>query len=163
ALVTKPIEELTLPDSAGCPAWLHPNQGGTGYYRFALPSAGYEALRSIATTLTAPERIALADSLRSGFGAGRIEPKDVAAAAAWLAASPERNVATRPTWFFERCQHVFLAEAEQAPMRALAKSIYRAALARVERVLAGLAPGSGEFPAEAWKKEPLDELRLYKK
>ncbi|MDE2406026.1 MAG: M1 family metallopeptidase [Sphingomonadales bacterium] len=50
---------------------LMPNAGGTGYYRFELPRAEWDKLIAASATLPAGEALALADSLRASFQAGR--------------------------------------------------------------------------------------------
>ena len=50
---------------------LIPNAGGTGYYRFELPSAEWDKLIAIADKLPGGEALALDDSLYASFLAGR--------------------------------------------------------------------------------------------
>jgi len=90
--------EATLPlDAASCPAWVMPNAGGLGYYRWSLPR---EALKQLAEKgypdLTAPERLSFAESLRSGAVNGRIPMSDALDALAPFAADPSRAVASAP-------------------------------------------------------------------
>jgi alanyl aminopeptidase len=49
-----------------------PNADGTGYYRFALDEAGWQALIENAQNLAAAEALVLADSLDAAFRAGRV-------------------------------------------------------------------------------------------
>ncbi|MFW5921072.1 MAG: M1 family metallopeptidase, partial [Polyangiales bacterium] len=51
-----------------CPAWVLPNAGGAGYFRFALPSEDCEALRTEGWDELSPrDKLAVADSLRASF------------------------------------------------------------------------------------------------
>jgi len=65
-------EPVTLALGDGCPAWVHPNADGSGYYRWSLaPGAG----RSIADAIaggdaTARERLDAALSIREALGRG---------------------------------------------------------------------------------------------
>jgi cytosol alanyl aminopeptidase len=71
-----PGRDLALPKESGCPAWIEPNAGGTGYYRTAWTSAQLAALST--KDLSPPERLMLAYDLRS-------LPTDRSAARAMLA------------------------------------------------------------------------------
>lgn len=60
---------------------LMPNAGGTGYYRFELPRAEWTRLIATSDKLPGGEAIALADSLRASFMAGRADAAQLAALA----------------------------------------------------------------------------------
>jgi len=64
---------------------LMPNVGGTGYYRFELPSSEWDKLIAEADKLPGGEAQALADSLDASFQAGRASPDQLVAAARQLA------------------------------------------------------------------------------
>jgi aminopeptidase N len=66
-----------------------PNAGGTGYFRFELPAAEWDALIASADTLPGGEAVALADSLRASFEAGRASAAQLAAATRKLVANPD--------------------------------------------------------------------------
>ncbi|MBC2651877.1 M1 family metallopeptidase [Novosphingobium flavum] len=66
-----------------------PNAGGTGYYRFELPAAQWDALIATADRLPGSEALALADSLRASYQAGRASPAQLIALARKLAANPD--------------------------------------------------------------------------
>jgi hypothetical protein len=72
---------------------LMPNAGGTGYYRFDLPSADWDRLIATADTLNGPEAIAVADSLDASFRAGHATPAQVLALAEKLSANPDSKAA----------------------------------------------------------------------
>jgi alanyl aminopeptidase len=71
-----PSGEVALPKESGCPAWIEPNAGGTGYYRTVWSAAQLAAL-SI-KNLSPAERLTLAYDLRA-------MPTDRPAARAMLA------------------------------------------------------------------------------
>ncbi len=90
--------DATLPlDAAKCPAWVMPNAGGVGYYRWSLPRA---ALKQLAEkgypALTSAERLSFAESVRSGAINGRIPMADALDALAPFADDPSRAVADVP-------------------------------------------------------------------
>jgi alanyl aminopeptidase len=63
AVLDGPAREVELPKESGCPSWIEPNAGGTGYYRTVWTSAQLAAL-SI-KDLSPAERLTLAYDLRA--------------------------------------------------------------------------------------------------
>ena len=61
-------------DLASCPAWVYPNDGESGYYRFALDARGFKALAKAARSLTEAERIGLLSNTWALVQAGRLAP-----------------------------------------------------------------------------------------
>jgi alanyl aminopeptidase len=90
--------EGTLPlEAAKCPAWVMPNAGGRGYYRWSLPREGLSQLAEKGyPELSAAERLSFAESLRSGAINGRIPMGDALDALAPFADDPSRAVASAP-------------------------------------------------------------------
>lgn len=74
--------------------YLHPNAGGDGYYRFALPDEDWDRLIAAAPGLSAREAMAVADSAYAGFVAGATGFEQVLEAAEVLAQHSEAEVAT---------------------------------------------------------------------
>jgi len=70
-LITEREQTVEL-DAESCPSSIMPNAGGTGYYRFALDDAGWQALIENTAELAAAEALVLADSLDAAFRAGRV-------------------------------------------------------------------------------------------
>ncbi len=70
---------------------LIPNAGGTGYYRFELPPAEWHRLIESSATLPGGEALALADSLRASFQAGRAHAADLARLAEVMSANPDSH------------------------------------------------------------------------
>ncbi len=66
-----------------------PNAGGTGYYRFELPTADWDALIAKAASLPGAEALALDDSLYASFLAGRAAARQLVASARQLARNPD--------------------------------------------------------------------------
>ncbi|MFM5950919.1 MAG: M1 family metallopeptidase [Novosphingobium sp.] len=83
---------------------LIPNAGGTGYYRFELPAAEWDALIAVADKLPGGEALAFDDSLFASFQAGRASPEKVIAGAVKLAANPDSYASEAGVgsleWFF---------------------------------------------------------------
>lgn len=63
---------LVLEDAASCPAWVMPNAGGTGYWRFDLSDAQWALLAVNFQQLEPGEAMAAIDSARASFEAGNI-------------------------------------------------------------------------------------------
>lgn len=59
-------------DATRCPAAVHPNADGTGYYRFSMNEAGWAGLIAAAPAMGAAEALVLADSLDAAFRAGKV-------------------------------------------------------------------------------------------
>lgn len=70
-----------------------PNAGGTGYYRFTLSDADWDALLATAPRLPAGEALAASDSLWASFRAGEMPVAKLIDAARRMADNPDSNVA----------------------------------------------------------------------
>jgi alanyl aminopeptidase len=70
-LITEREQTIEL-DADTCPSSVMPNADGSGYYRFAMDEAGWQALIASAADLAAAEGLVLADSLDAAFRADRV-------------------------------------------------------------------------------------------
>lgn len=70
------------------PGALMANAGGTGYYRFELPPTEWDRLIATSASLPGGEGLALADSLRASFMAGRAHASQMAELARVMTANP---------------------------------------------------------------------------
>ncbi|PLK27337.1 M1 family metallopeptidase [Novosphingobium sp. TH158] len=68
---------------------LMPNAGGTGYFRFELPAKEWDRLIATADKVSGNEAIAIADSLRASYQAGRASVKQLATLAVKLTKNPD--------------------------------------------------------------------------
>ncbi|MDX1555241.1 MAG: M1 family aminopeptidase [Xanthomonadales bacterium] len=59
-------------DSGDCPAYLHPNADGAGYYRFAMDESWWQGLVSGLSAMPASEALSMAESLDAAFRAGSV-------------------------------------------------------------------------------------------
>ena len=73
-----------------------PNVGGTGYYRFELPRAQWDALIDVADRLPGGEALALTDSLKASIRAGRSDIAPMARLLRKLAASEDSYASDAP-------------------------------------------------------------------
>ncbi|MEE3329982.1 MAG: M1 family metallopeptidase [Myxococcota bacterium] len=81
-------------DAGPCGAFVHPNAGGRGYYRWSLDVAALTELREFGfESLTVRERMSLADAMKAAFATGALDASAVFEAIEPLAYGRERYVA----------------------------------------------------------------------
>ena len=90
SLLDKPSAEVVVAGSGA----LMPNAGGTGYYRFELPAADWDRLIAESAKLPSGEALALADSLRASFMAGRASATQLLTLARVMSANPDSYAAS---------------------------------------------------------------------
>lgn len=111
--------------TAGCPDFVMPNAGGTGYYRFALDAAGWQALMANFDRLSEVEALAAADSLSAAYQAGRIDTARFLAAITTVAASPHPQVALAPDGDLIRMRDKLAPADQRAAVTAYMHRLYR--------------------------------------
>ncbi len=121
------IEERgVLPlEGAGCPSWVMPNADGAGYYRFSLPSADLEKLRTRAMKkLTARERLSVAQALDAGFDSGSVSGKDVLTAARTLVTDDNRPVVEEPMGLLRLARDEIVTDKQRSAVEAFTRELY---------------------------------------
>ncbi len=88
-LLDKPTLPLALAGTGTGDGALMPNAGGTGYYRFELPRADWDKLIAASAQVSGGEGLALADSLRASFLAGRADAAQMAELARVMVRNPD--------------------------------------------------------------------------
>ncbi|HEY4118012.1 MAG TPA: M1 family aminopeptidase, partial [Byssovorax sp.] len=92
-LLTTRAGDLDLP-VRGCPAWVHPNAEGLGYYRWTLaPKDAANLAKAGLASMTPRERSSFAQSVRAGFSRGTTPAADAMRALAELVRDPNPAVA----------------------------------------------------------------------
>ncbi|MEL7539974.1 MAG: M1 family aminopeptidase, partial [Pseudomonadota bacterium] len=71
---------LEIPLDGGCPDYVMPNAGGSGYWRFNLSDSAWQSLIANYDDLTAGEQLSFADSATAAFAAGNISAETLLAA-----------------------------------------------------------------------------------
>jgi aminopeptidase N len=140
SLLTAESAPLTI---AGTGA-LMPNAGGTGYYRFELPRAEWDRLIAASASLPSGEALALSDSLRASFMAGRADAGQLAALARTMVANPDSYASAAA---FGGLQSVY----EWDFLDAAAKAAYRGFVGRTYAPMLselGFDPAVGAQPGE---------------
>ncbi len=89
ALLDTPEMTIAAPGKGA----LMPNAGGTGYYRFELPKADWNALIARGNKLSGDEALAAADSLKASYLAGRSSIAQMTSLARRLAINPDSHAA----------------------------------------------------------------------
>ena len=124
---------------------LVPNVGGTGYYRFELPKADWDRLIAQSATLPGGEALALADSLRASFMAGRASATQLANLARTMIANPDSYASDAAPQGLASLESWGLLDAPaQAAYRQFIGKLYAPLLAK-----AGFTPALGAYAAEA--------------
>jgi alanyl aminopeptidase len=130
---------LTLEGNA-CPTWVMPNADGGSYARFTLSDDALASLRTAlaarprrgaASPLTVRDRIALADSVRAGFRAGRISFAAAMETLSPMATSTDRFVATAPIELLSFARSHLLTDSHDAAFQRYASELYAAQLRRL--------------------------------
>ena len=132
--------EGTLELEGRCPAWVHPNAAGAGYYRWTLPPAQLEKLRRSLWRLSVTERLSVADSLMAGFASGEVAGGDALEGLLELAEDAHHAVATHALRFLT---HVHQDTVARGYREALARR-YRDAYEDTYRELGWARRGRGE-------------------
>ncbi|MFA7603595.1 MAG: M1 family metallopeptidase [Novosphingobium sp.] len=123
---------------------LVPNAGGTGYYRFELPEADWNALIADADKLTGGEAQATADSLLASLLAGRTGAVKLAALAEKLVHHPDSYAGDAATDALGSLVGTgLLDDAGRRGWRRFVERLYRPLLARH-----GFDPRAGAYAAE---------------
>lgn len=125
--------DCTLLDAPGgivvedrCRAWLHPNPGATGYYRWSLPADRLAALLDGGwSQLSVLERMSVADALDAAYRAGAMPAAEVLTSLSKLANDPARPVATAPLRLLrEARRHLATTELERASVERYVRALY---------------------------------------
>lgn len=139
-LVSEASAEIALSDAERCPAWLMPNAGARGYYRWSLPP---EQLRALLTRgfgqLVPLEKASVANDLRAVFASALMPGGEVLSVLPQVAADPTRIVATDPMGLAMSVVDQIVSPEYEDRARAWAGSLYRARAGRL-----GFTPRANE-------------------
>ena len=123
---------------------LMPNAGGTGYYRFELPQPEWAKLIDASASLPGGEALALADSLRASFAAGRAHAADLARLAEVMTANPDSYASSAALDGLDELERWgLLDKAADAAYRGFVGRLYRPLLAQY-----GFDPRAGVYTSE---------------
>lgn len=122
--------EVPLP-GVSCPAWVHPNADGAGYYHFVLSKDETRALVLASSRLTPRENMSVVASLEAAFETGALDAGFVLAQLPVFAASPHRGVARSPMELLRRTGDDVVPASHAAKFQAWARALYRPAMSRL--------------------------------
>ncbi|MEO0424046.1 MAG: M1 family aminopeptidase [Pseudomonadota bacterium] len=129
-LLREAHRELELPAPAGhCPAWVHPNADGAGYYRYSLAAEGWQALLTALPSLRPTEALTVIDSAMAAFEAGDLPASTLLRVVEAAAAAEHRLVVTAPMPRLRRYASTVLDEASGRALLRWAGERYRPRLA----------------------------------
>ena len=141
-LLAEPTGTLELPK---CPAWVMPNAGATGYYRFTQPTEDLAHLRDRGTShLTTAERLALVHDLDAAFRSGTMPGAEVLRALEPLARDAHGTVAIAPLSVYAFVDDFMVTGARRTALRARIAKLYAPAVATL-----GWKPAASDPP---WRR-----------
>lgn len=144
-LITDKTGHIALTGAADDPAWVMPNAGGNGYYRFALDPSGFNALGEHIDALDNGEKLAFADAASAGFRKGTLDAENMLQLMRWLGPSDAAAVALQPLreidWLW---RHGAADDAQRNVLRQAVSDVY---LSRLESL--GYQRRAGESPDAA--------------
>ncbi len=121
-----------------------PNAGGTGYYRFELPKSEWDRLIAVSDKLPGGEGLAVADSLRASFMAGRASATQLADLARVMVNNPDSYASDSATNGLQSLEAWGMLDAPATTAyRAFMGKLYRPLLAK-----AGFDPALGAYAKE---------------
>lgn len=139
-LLTERTGTVTLGGSGA----LMPNAGGTGYYRFELPRAEWGRLIAASASLPSGEALALADSLRASFMAGRADALQLVALTRTMVRNPDSYASGAA---FGSLQALYDWELMDEPAKAAYRRFVSTTYQPIAREL-GFDPRAGAYAGE---------------
>ena len=146
-------ETNAIPILGTCPAWVLPNAGGKGYYRFTLGEKEWSALIAAAPKLSVADQITLLENAYSGVRAGSLQPADLFALIRILAPKARWDVIDAITSILHCLRETGLTNDELTAYRNLVRKVFGA---RMDSVGAAMKPH--EKPQVTLLREKLASL-----
>jgi aminopeptidase N len=139
------IDQKSQPIASNGEGVLVPNAGGTGYYRYNLRTADWDALIAAGATLPAGEGLAASDSLWAQFSTGKVSASQLITAASTFVDNPDSNVAVHGGWQLAGWrERGWLPDASIADYRRVMSSIYKPRLTKL-----GFDPRAGAHSTDS--------------
>ena len=107
-----------------CPAWIQPNAGGKGYYRFALDEKGWAGLIAAAPKLSPADQITLLRNLDASLWAGNANAADLLLLIRGLAPKARWDVLDTMTGILHRLRETGLTGEDLAPYRTFVRKYF---------------------------------------
>jgi alanyl aminopeptidase len=139
-LISDSNAEIRLNETERCPAWLMPNAGARGYYRWSLPPEQMRALLTRGWGQLLPlERASVANDLRAVFASAIVPGAEVLSVLPQVATDSTRVVATDPMGLAVSVVDQIVSPEFEERARAWAGNLYRARATRL-----GFTPRANE-------------------
>ena len=130
-IMVEPKQTIELPDTQ-CPAWVLPNAGGDGYYRWNLPEQQWLAVLEDFDSFSPTEALSIVDSALSAFEAGQLPPGLVWKVIEASSRSTQRQVVVAPLKHLRRYNEHCFANQQRSVLAARLRAWYEPVLARAE-------------------------------
>lgn len=107
-----------------CPAWVMPNSGATGYYRWDLEPTAWSALAENFSALSPAEALSSIDSAAAAFKGGGGDANGLLDLLEAAAQSDELNVATAPLGAIADMKRILESDEDKTAFNAYATALY---------------------------------------
>ena len=142
-LLKDPTMDVAIPDLAGKrPAWVYPNAGASGYYRWSVDSATLQTVAQAAPVALDPiERINFIQNTMALLGAGEIHGDQYLALIAGFSNDPRPDVIGALTPAVGQVKNVFVTPGLETPFAAYVRRVFGPC---AKRITFDRAPGEAE-------------------
>jgi cytosol alanyl aminopeptidase len=130
-LLTEETGKLPLDVACPGPAWVMPNAGGAGYYRWSLPAKELAALAKSWAQLAPRERLSFANNVRAAMTSGALPAGDGLRALAQAAHDADSRVAVQPIYALAQSWDWFADASLRPRVAAYFGALYRPVQARL--------------------------------
>lgn len=138
-MLSQARQTVSLPGEQ-TPEWIHPNAGGSGYFRWSIPPAALESLSASASRVLEPsERIGLLGNLGALLDAGTLRGNEYLASLKRLGADTHPDVIWAVNDGLEKIEETFVTEDLQDEFALFVRKTLKPSMDRI-----GLSAAEGE-------------------
>ncbi|WP_445365238.1 M1 family metallopeptidase [Microbulbifer sp. ANSA001] len=122
-ILTRKEETLDIAVNT-CPSWVMPNAQGSGYYRWNLPEAQWQALLEHFAEFAPTEQLSIIDSAFAAFEAGKLPAAQLLEVVRQSARVEKRQVITLPLNYLRKYRESYLGEVQHSAFLNFAQNLY---------------------------------------
>ncbi|WKD49545.1 M1 family metallopeptidase [Microbulbifer spongiae] len=122
-MLTQVDTTLNVPGEA-CPGWIMPNVQGSGYYRWNLPTAQWQALVKRFDQFAPTEQLSIIDSAFAAFEAGKLPDTLLLDVVRQSAGAGKRQVITMPLRYLRKYRNNYLGQAQRSAFLQFTRNLY---------------------------------------
>lgn len=122
-ILTRKKEIVDIAGSA-CPSWVMPNAQGSGYYRWNLPTAQWQALTERFAEFAPTEQLSIIDSAFAAFEAGKLSANQLLEVVRQSARAGKRQVITMPLRNLRKYRNHYLGKTQHSTFLNFAQNLY---------------------------------------